>query len=119
MDASVGECEVTDMEVDGLPGIAVAGELDAATCGKLAAALARASKLGDPVVLDLGACTFIDSRALGAIIGVVRRKRSGLVICNAHGFVAVVLDASGLLTTDGVYHGVRDWTSVAREGAGG
>jgi hypothetical protein len=64
MDAAVARCEVTDTEVDGLPGVAVAGELDAASCRKLAAALARASRLGVPVVLDLDACTFIDSSEL-------------------------------------------------------
>lgn len=75
MDAAVARCEVTDTEVDGLPGVAVAGELDAASCRKLAAALARASRLGVPVVLDLDACTFIDSSAVATIMRAVRRPR--------------------------------------------
>jgi anti-anti-sigma factor len=106
----IGECEITAVQVDGLPGVAVAGELDAASCDELGAALARAAKRGGPVVLDLGACTFIDSSAVATIVRAVRSRREsqGLVVCNAHGFVAVVLNASGLLRTDGVFHGVYD-----------
>jgi anti-anti-sigma factor len=105
---------LTAIEVDGLPGVAVAGELDAATCDRLARALDRASKRREPVVLDLGACTFMDSSGLGTIVRAARSKlgRGGLVICNARGFVAILLHASGLFATEGVYRGLQDGTHI-------
>jgi anti-anti-sigma factor len=120
MDAAVARCQVTDTEVDGRPGVAVAGELDAASCRKLAAALARASRLGVPVVLDLDACTFIDSSAVATIMRAVRQSRregGGLVVCNANGFVGVVIEACGLFSTPGVRHGSREGAPIGRDGA--
>jgi anti-anti-sigma factor len=117
MDTSVAQLEVTDTEVDGFAAIAVAGELDASTCNKLAFALAMALRRGGPIVLDLGRCTFIDSKAVAVIVQAVRPRKGGLVICNANRFVARVLNASGLDGMPGVQRGYKDTALIGINGA--
>ena len=57
--------------------VAARGELDAYAAPELAQRLGEAldHPRGEPVVLDLSATTFLDSTALGAVVGAYRRSR--------------------------------------------
>ena len=59
--------------------VALSGELDAYDAPSLRAAFAElaAEHSGAVVVLDLSAVTFLDSTALGTIVGLLRRVREG------------------------------------------
>jgi anti-sigma B factor antagonist len=59
---------------DGTVVVAVVGEFDMLTSPTLEHALAEAVGMaGGPVVVDLAACTFVDSSALGALVRVTQR----------------------------------------------
>ena len=70
--------------------VAVRGEIDLATVGRLEAEL---NKLASPIVLDLGEVTFIDSMGLTLLL---RATRDGLVIGRITPAVARVIAQSGL-----------------------
>jgi anti-sigma B factor antagonist len=59
--------------------VALSGELDAYDAPSLRAAFAElaGARQGAVVVLDLSAVTFLDSTALGTIVGLLRRVREG------------------------------------------
>jgi anti-sigma B factor antagonist len=58
------------------PIVAVAGEIDVATAPQLRECLHRVIGLGDPVILlDLLDVTFLDSTALGVLVGALKRCR--------------------------------------------
>jgi anti-sigma B factor antagonist len=58
--------------------VTVSGELDLHTVGRLEQELEQATALGaDRVAIDLGAVTFMDSTALGAIVRAQRALRLG------------------------------------------
>jgi anti-anti-sigma factor len=78
---------ITEIHVPGYVGLAVTGEIDESTCGELDSALAMLSD-GGSVVLDLGACTSIDSKGLDVIMrGATRLLEDGrqLIVQNARG----------------------------------
>ena len=57
--------------------VAVAGEIDLFTAPELKAAIGEALESGRTrIVVDLTATTFLDSTALGVLIGAVKRLRS-------------------------------------------
>jgi anti-sigma B factor antagonist len=98
---------ITDTEIGGLVGVAVAGELDGASCDRLAAALDEAtdSDGAAPVLLDLGACTFVDSTGLHAIVKAATRLQARgrrLAVSNLRGNVREVFRLSGLDSWDGL-----------------
>jgi anti-sigma B factor antagonist len=71
-----------DPQVETFPGglvLTLSGELDAYDAPALRAAFsdAAAAAGGAAVVLDLAAVTFLDSTALGTIVGLLRRVREG------------------------------------------
>jgi anti-anti-sigma factor len=83
---------VTEIHIPGFVGLAVTGEIDETTCGELDSALATVSD-GGSVLLDLGECTFIDSKGLDVIMrGATRLLEDGrqLVVQNARGPVREV-----------------------------
>jgi anti-sigma B factor antagonist len=58
------------------PVIAVSGEIDVATAPQLRECLHRVIAQGEPtVVLDLLGVTFLDSTALGVLVGALKRCR--------------------------------------------
>jgi len=91
--------EVTTLAL-GQATVTVRGELDVFTAPRLHDALAQSIELGARrVVVDLARVTFIDSTALGVLIGVGRELRAGegsldLVCQNGH--VRRVLELTGL-----------------------
>lgn len=75
------------------------GELDLATSTALRDALAEACDQGLVVVVDLAEVTFVDSTALGVLVGAARRLQAGgchLTVRNASGRVHTVLVMTGL-----------------------
>jgi anti-sigma B factor antagonist len=91
--------EVTTLAL-GQATVTVRGELDLFTAPRLHEALAQSIDLGARrVVVDLARVTFIDSTALGVLIGVGKRLRAGegsLDIVCQNGNVRRVLELTGL-----------------------
>jgi anti-anti-sigma factor len=78
--------------------VAIAGELHEATCDQLASAWAEALRGDRPVLLDLQACTFIDSIGLDVILRTATRlhsERRELVVCNVQGAVRELFRITG------------------------
>ena len=80
--------------------VAVAGEIDLFTAPELKAALGEALESGRTrIVVDLTATTFLDSTALGVLIGAVKRLRSRdgvLTIVNTDPNIAKTFEITGL-----------------------
>jgi anti-sigma B factor antagonist len=80
--------------------VAVAGEIDLFTAPELKAALSDALESGrNRIVVDLSETTFLDSTALGVLIGAVKRLRSRdgvLTIVNTDSNIAKTFEITGL-----------------------
>jgi anti-sigma B factor antagonist len=80
--------------------IAVAGEIDLFTAPEMKAALGEALEAGRTrIVVDLSETTFLDSTALGVLIGAVKRLRSRdgrLTIVNVDPNIAKTFEITGL-----------------------
>ena len=80
--------------------VAVAGEIDLFTAPELKAALGEALESGRiRIVVDLTETTFLDSTALGVLIGAVKRLRSrdgALAIVNTDENIAKTFEITGL-----------------------
>jgi anti-anti-sigma factor len=91
------QLSITDAEINGVAGVAVSGELDAATSGRLAAAPGALN--GASVLLDPEGCTFVDSSGIRTIVEGVRRLANQgrtLVVCNVRTRRARWLNSSNL-----------------------
>jgi anti-sigma B factor antagonist len=67
---------ITDQEVDGTPVVVVRGEIDVASAPMLRSHLVERCAEDKPtVVVDLREVTFLDSSALGVLVGGLRRCR--------------------------------------------
>src|SRR5919197_282042 len=80
--------------------VAVRGEIDLFTAPELKSALAEAIESGKTrIVVDLEETTFLDSTALGVLIGTVKRLRSRdgrLTIVNVDPNIAKTFEITGL-----------------------
>ena len=80
--------------------VAVAGEIDLFTAPELKQKLTDAIESGkNRIVVDLSDTTFLDSTALGVLIGAVKRLRSregALVIVNVDQNIAKTFEITGL-----------------------
>jgi anti-sigma B factor antagonist len=80
--------------------VAVAGEIDLFTAPELKAALGEALDNGKTrIVVDLTQTTFLDSTALGVLIGAVKRLRSrdgAMTIVNTDVNIAKTFEITGL-----------------------
>ena len=80
--------------------VEVHGEVDLAAAGDLRVQLAEAIELAPPLlVIDLQHTTFLDSTALGVLVGTHSRAEghgTRVVLAGAHGVVARVLNITGL-----------------------
>jgi anti-sigma B factor antagonist len=80
--------------------VAVAGEIDLFTAPELKAMLSEAVEAGRTrIVVDLTETSFLDSTALGVLIGVVKRLRSRdgvLTIVNTDPNIAKTFEITGL-----------------------
>ena len=100
--------------------VAVRGEIDLFTAPELKQKLTDAIEAGKTrIVVDLSATTFLDSTALGVLIGAVKRLRSregALVIVNTDANIAKTFEITGL---DQIFTimGTRDEAIAALDGA--
>lgn len=70
------EFEIEERSAGGLPVVAVSGEIDVATAPQLRECLHRVIADGaSTIVLDLLGVTFLDSTALGVLVGALKRCR--------------------------------------------
>jgi anti-sigma B factor antagonist len=70
------EFQIEEKVAGELPVIAVSGEIDVATAPQLRECLHRVIAQGDAtIVLDLLGVTFLDSTALGVLVGALKRCR--------------------------------------------
>src|SRR5690348_9800269 len=80
--------------------VAVTGEIDLFTAPELKSALSEALESGHTrIVVDLTETSFLDSTALGVLIGAVKRLRSrdgALVIVNVDQNIAKTFEITGL-----------------------
>ena len=80
--------------------VAVSGEIDLFTAPELKSALSEAIESGHTrIVVDLTDTTFLDSTALGVLIGAVKRLRSRdgrLTIVNVDDNIAKTFEITGL-----------------------
>ena len=80
--------------------VAVTGEIDLFTAPELKAALGEAIEAGRRrIVVDLSDTTFLDSTALGVLIGTVKRLRSRegrLTLVNRDANIAKTFEITGL-----------------------
>lgn len=80
--------------------VAVRGEIDLFTAPELKSALGEAIEAGrSKIVVDLSDTTFLDSTALGVLIGTVKRLRSRdgrLTIVNTDPNIAKTFEITGL-----------------------
>jgi anti-sigma B factor antagonist len=95
------EFAITDRQVDGdRHVVAVTGEIDLFTAPELKSALGEALESGHTrIVVDLTNTTFLDSTALGVLIGAVKRLRSRdgvLTIVNTDPNIAKTFEITGL-----------------------
>jgi anti-sigma B factor antagonist len=92
--------EVEVHELDGVALVAVRGEIDLFTAPELKTALGEAIEGGKTrIVVDLEETTFLDSTALGVLIGTVKRLRSRdgrMTIVNVDPNIAKTFEITGL-----------------------
>jgi anti-anti-sigma factor len=96
---------VATVRIGGLTTVAVVGELEDATCDRLASAWAEALGGGGPVVLDLEACTFIDSMGLDLIARTatrLHREGRNLIVSNLRGPARELFRITGIESLDGL-----------------
>lgn len=91
---------IDDRVIDGVPTLAVSGEIDVSTAPALRDRLVALALEGPvTVVVDLSEVTFLDSTALGVLVSALKRLREdggGLRLVVASGSVARVLEITGL-----------------------
>jgi len=83
--------------------VAIFGELDLATVERVRAALSEAVAAAGPVVIDLRACGFVDSRGIGALVEVALRLREEKRILTLRGVqprVMRILEVAGLVGSE-------------------
>lgn len=83
---------IDDEEIDGIPVVSASGEIDVATAPPLRDRLQALSSSGKPtVVVNLLGVTFLDSTALGVLVGALKRCRE------AGGNLPLVIDEPRIL----------------------
>jgi anti-sigma B factor antagonist len=101
---SPGSFEATSAELDGIRAVEVSGELDLGTAPDLEGPLDEAVAAGEPLLIDLSACEFIDSTGIALIVRAWQRlggeEANGdghrVAICSANAQVRRVLQITGL-----------------------
>ena len=94
------EFAVNPQSTNGLLVVEVAGEIDLFTAPELKAAISEGLDAGsEKVVIDLTKTTFLDSTALGVLIGTVKRLRDNdgsMTIVNSDQNIAKTFEITGL-----------------------
>jgi anti-sigma B factor antagonist len=111
--------EIWDRVSGTTPVVAVRGEIDVATAPELRNRLLEASQAGhSTVVVDLSEVSFLDSTALGVLVGSLKRLRAAggdlpLVVTGRS--VTKVLEITGLADVFSVFDTVSDATESTAE----
>jgi anti-anti-sigma factor len=85
--------------------VAVFGELDLATVGKVEAALDQAIAAQGEVVIDLRACGFVDSTGIAALVKAALRLNEqdrGLLVKGVKQRVMRILDLAGITAMENI-----------------
>jgi anti-sigma B factor antagonist len=101
--------------------LAIEGELDLASAPSLKWELAEALAAGPRyTILDLAGVSFIDSTALGVLVGARRglAHDARLVLCSARADVLAVFELTGLDSTFEIVPSLEDALRVVRDGGG-
>jgi anti-sigma B factor antagonist len=96
-----------ERDAAGVSVMALIGEHDVTTASELDERLAGVQATGQPVVVDLGSATFVDSAIIGTLINARRRAdacSAGFAVAagEATGIVRRALEIGGLLDSLGV-----------------
>lgn len=103
---------ITDREVDGVPVVSASGEIDVATAPPLRDRLQAMTTSGkSTVIVDLLGVTFLDSTALGVLVGALKRCREAggdlpLVITEPR--ILKVFEITGLTGVFPIHGSVED-----------
>jgi anti-sigma B factor antagonist len=95
--------------------IAVAGELDLAVAGQLESALARTAGVGE-VLIDLGACEFLDSTGLALLVNTrnaMRDEGRRLAAFAPSAQVARLIEVTGLADDGLVFATIEEARAAA------
>ncbi len=110
--------EVESRSEQGKTVLIVRGEIDVATAPQVEVPLAAAVEGGEPVVIDLGECGFIDSTGIAMLVHADRRLRDGrdvgIALCGLTGQVRRLLDVAGLIGAIAVFESRDEAVSGAR-----
>ncbi len=104
--------KIEDVEIDGIPVVSASGEIDVATAPPLRDRLqALTTSARSTVVVDLLGVTFLDSTALGVLVGALKRCREAggdlpLVIDEPR--ILKVFEITGLTGVFPIFDSVRD-----------
>jgi anti-anti-sigma factor len=112
-------CRVEVTRVDGAIVVAVEGQLDAATVGDFEPPLLQAVESGENVIVDLRACSFIDSAVIAAIVLAKRcMKPAGASLRLVGGEVSQPLRALEIAGLEGQVAVFPTLTAAVRGGNG-
>jgi anti-anti-sigma factor len=114
--------ELSERELQpGCCAVRVAGELDLAVADRLQKALEKAAEGYDRVLVDLGACEFIDSTGIATILQAraqMAEKGQWLAIFGARGQVERILAVTGLAANGLVFATAADALAATGDVAG-
>jgi anti-sigma B factor antagonist len=104
--------DVTEEEIDGVPVVSVAGEIDVATAPQLRDRLqARVASGNSTVIVDLLGVTFLDSTALGVLVGALKQCREAggdLRLVIAESRTLKIFEITGLTEVFSIHSTVED-----------
>jgi anti-sigma B factor antagonist len=112
---------VTQRKVQDAVVLAIEGELDLASAPSLKWELAEALAAGPRrIILDLAGVSFIDSTALGVLVGARRglAPDARLVLCSARADVLAVFELTGLDSTFEIVPSLEDALRAVHDGGG-
>lgn len=104
--------KIEDGEIDGVPVVSASGEIDVATAPPLRDRLQALTTAGrSSVVVDLLGVTFLDSTALGVLVGALKRCREAggdLPLVIEEPRILKVFEITGLTGVFPIFENVRD-----------
>jgi anti-sigma B factor antagonist len=104
--------KIEDVEIDGVPVVSASGEIDVATAPPLRDRLQALTTSGrSTIVVDLLGVTFLDSTALGVLVGALKRCREAggdLPLVIEEPRILKVFEITGLTGVFPIFESVRE-----------
>ncbi len=104
--------KIEDDEIDGVPVVSASGEIDVATAPPLRDRLQALTTSGkSTVIVDLAGVTFLDSTALGVLVGALKRCRESggdLPLVIEEPRILKVFEITGLTGVFPIFENVRE-----------